>query len=232
MCTARGGPRPILKRINPIYLLIAFNVLFFVARDYVLPAGTAERFGDQMGLVLTDLGLFGYAGLLAIFTACSFFFIPLLIPINILCGAIYGPYVGTAIALAGITLGCIASTISVRHVFRGMQRAVDGRPSAKRILAQVERHGAIVVIAVRLAFVVPYLVQNIVLASSPIKLHRLTVLTAIGALPGAAIYSFLGAGLMQAENARDLTLYLAVPLVLLVVIALALKLFNNRFDSA
>jgi hypothetical protein len=37
---------------------------------------------------------------------------------------------------------------------------------------------------------------------------------------------------MQADNARELTLYLAVPLVLLVVVGLALKYMNARFDSA
>lgn len=220
-----------MKRINPIYLLIVFNVLFFVLRDYVLPDGAAERFGDQLTLTLTGLGVLGYVGVLVSYAVCSFFFIPLLIPINILCGAIYGPYIGTAVAIVGITIGCLASTISVRHVFRGMQRAVDERPTAQKILGQVERHGAIVVIAVRLAFIVPYLLQNIVLAVTSLNIYRLTLLTAIGALPGAAIYSFLGAGLVQADNARDLTLYLAVPLVLLVVIGAALKYFNARFDA-
>lgn len=221
-----------MRKLNPIYLIIAFNVLFFVLQDFVLPEGAMDRFGDRMETVLGGLGVLGYASVLALYTLCSFFFIPLLIPINILCGAIYGPYVGTAVAIVGITIGCAASTISVRYVFRGMQRAVDERPSAQRILDQIARHGAVVVIAVRLAFIVPYLVQNIVLAVTSLNVYRLTLLTAIGALPGAAIYSFLGAGLMQADSARELTFFLAVPLVLLVVIALALKYFNARFDSA
>jgi uncharacterized membrane protein YdjX (TVP38/TMEM64 family) len=186
-----------VKRINPIYLIIAFNVLFFVLQDFVLPEGAVDRFGDRMEILLGNLGALGYVLVLALYTACSFFFIPLLIPINILCGAIYGPYAGTAVAIVGITIGCAASTISVRYVFRGMQRAVDERASAQKILGQIGRHGAIVVIAVRLAFVVPYLLQNIVLAVTSLSVYRLTLLTAIGALPGAAIYSFLGAGLMQ-----------------------------------
>lgn len=221
-----------MKRINPIYLIIAFNVLFFVLQDFVLPEGALDRFSERVEISLAGLGVLGYVSVLAIYTICSFFFIPLLIPINILCGAIYGPYVGTAVAIVGITMGCAASTLSVRYVFRGMQRAVDARPAAQKILAQVGRHGAIVVIAVRLAFVVPYLLQNVVLAVTSVNVYRLTLLTAIGALPGAAIYSFLGAGLMQADSARELTFYLAVPLVLLVVVGLALKYFNTRFDSA
>lgn len=221
-----------MRRVNPIYLLVGFNVLFFVARTWLVPETSAERFGHFLEVTLAGLGWIGYAGILGVYSVCSFFFIPLLIPINILCGAIYGPYLGTAVAMVGITLGCVASTLSVRHVFRGLQRTIDERPAARRILGQVERHGGVVVILVRLAFVVPYLVQNIVLASTSLSLSRLTLLTVLGALPGAAIYSFLGAGLVQADSVDQLALYMAVPLVLLVVIGLVLKRFDARFGDA
>jgi len=220
-----------VRKINPIWLLIVFNVVFFAVREWVLPEGAIEQFSNYMEATLLGLGVLGYAGVLLIYMLCAFFFIPLLIPINILCGAVYGAYAGTGIAFAGITLGCIASTVSVRHVFTGMQRAIDKRPAAQRILRQIERHGAVVVVLVRLAFIVPYLLQNIVLAATSIGVLRLTLLTAIGALPSAAIYSFLGAGLMQAENASELALYLAVPLVLLVVISLVLRRLNARYGE-
>jgi uncharacterized membrane protein YdjX (TVP38/TMEM64 family) len=155
--------------------------------------------------------------------------VPLLIPLNILCGAVYGAPVGTAVSLAGITLGCYASTISVRHVFTGMQRSVDDRQVAQKLLRQIERHGAVVVIIVRLAFIVPYLLQNIVLAVTKIGMHRLALLTAIGALPAAAIYSFLGAGMMQSRSVGELALYLAVPLVLLILISYLLKSLNRKY---
>jgi uncharacterized membrane protein YdjX (TVP38/TMEM64 family) len=221
-----------LKKINPIWLLIGFNVLLFVFRDWILPAGATARFGDSMEALLASLGAVGYLGIVGIYSVCSFFFIPLLIPLNILCGAIYGPYAGTAVSIVGITLGCYASTLSVRHVFTGMQRAIDRRPSVQKILAQFARHGAIVVIVVRLAFIVPYMIQNIVLAATTINIYRLVWLTAIGSLPGAAIYSFLGAGLVQSESANEFAIYLAVPLLLLGVISLLLRHFNKRYGTS
>lgn len=220
-----------MKRINPIYLLIAFNIVVFVFRDWLLPEGSTERLGDYLEASLGSFGVLGYVGVLALFSVCSFFFIPLLIPLNMLCGAAYGPYVGTAVSIVGITLGCFASTISVRHVFKGMQRVVDKRPAAQKMLAQVGRHGDISVIFVRLAFVVPYLLQNIVLAITSIGIFRLALLTAFGSLPGAAIYSFLGAGLMQAESANELALYLAVPLLLFLAVSLSVKYLGSRLNT-
>jgi uncharacterized membrane protein YdjX (TVP38/TMEM64 family) len=218
-----------VRKLNPIWLLVAFNVLFFAGRGWLVPDEAIARFSTATETFLLGLGPLGYAGMIGTYTLCAFFFIPLLIPLNILCGAVYGPYVGTAVSITGITLGTYASTLSVRHVFRGMERTIDERPSAQKILRQVERHGAIVVILVRLAFVVPYLLQNIVLAVTRIGIHRLAALTAIGALPAAAIYSFLGAGLMQSESAAELALYLAVPLVLLTGISLLIRRLNRKY---
>jgi uncharacterized membrane protein YdjX (TVP38/TMEM64 family) len=220
-----------VRRINPIWLLIAFNVLFFVMRGWVLPEGAIEQFSNEVEASLQGFGIAGYAGIVIAYAVCAFFFIPLLIPINILCGAVYGAWVGTAISLVGITFGSIASTISVRHVFTGMQRTIDGRPAAQKILAQIERYGTVIVILVRLAFVVPYLLQNILLATTKIGIGRLTWLTAVGSLPSAAIYSFLGAGLMQAGSVDELALYLAVPLVLLIAVTVLIRWLNAKYDA-
>ncbi len=218
-------------RINPIWLLIAFNVLFFVARDWLLPEGALQQFSASMEGVLASLGPLGHAALVATFALCGFFFVPLLIPLNIFCGAIYGPVNGTVLSMAGIVAACYASTISVRSVFTGMQRTIDRNGSAQKVLRQIERHGSIVVIVVRLAFVVPYLIQNIVLAVTPIGMHRLALLTAVGALPAAAIYSFLGAGLMQTESARELAVYLTVPMLMLVAISLLVRHLNRKYSA-
>ena len=220
-----------MRRINPIWLLIAFNVLFFVGRDWLLPPDALATFSDWTGAVLGRLGILGYAGVVTIFGLCGFFFVPLLIPLNMLCGAVYGAWTGAAVSIVGITLGSYASTYSVRHVFTGMQRTLDSRPAAQKLLRQIDRHGSMVVILVRLAFVVPYLIQNILLAVTRIGIHRLALLTALGGLPAAAIYSFLGAGLVAAEDTAELALYLAVPLVLLIVISLVVRQVNRRLED-
>jgi uncharacterized membrane protein YdjX (TVP38/TMEM64 family) len=218
-----------LKKINPIYLLIAFNVILFLLRDVFFPDYSGEKLIAGMEGFLSQFGVFGYLAVVLIYALCSFFFIPLLIPLNIACGAVYGPYVGTLVSIAGIVIGTVASTISARHVFKGMARMVETRPAAQRALAQIDRHGTIAVLLIRLAFVIPYLFQNIVLAMTSIGAYRLAMLTAVGSLPGAAIYSFLGAGLVQAQDATELALYLGIPLLLLVGVSLAVKRLNDKF---
>jgi uncharacterized membrane protein YdjX (TVP38/TMEM64 family) len=107
--------------------------------------------------LLAQLGLLSVVYLLLGFVVCAFFFIPVFMPLCILCGAFYGPVQGSVVALAGITLGCVATTVSVRRVFRGMGRVVMDKPEYKNLLVKLTHHGVVVVLLVRLAFVVPYI---------------------------------------------------------------------------
>jgi uncharacterized membrane protein YdjX (TVP38/TMEM64 family) len=93
-----------VKKLNPIYLLIALNLLLFLFRTVLLPEDTTAAIASGVEATLVDLGVFGYITLIASYGVCGFFFVPLMIPLNILGGALYGASVGTAIALAGITL--------------------------------------------------------------------------------------------------------------------------------
>jgi uncharacterized membrane protein YdjX (TVP38/TMEM64 family) len=220
-----------VKRINPIHLLIALNLLLILFRDLILPEGTSAALAEGVEATLVALGPFGYAGLVLAFLLCSFFFVPLMIPLNILGGALYGPGAGTAVALTGITLGCIASTISVRYVFTGMQQTIEKRPALKRLIAGADRHLDLVIVMVRFTVIVPYLFQNIALALTRASIARLTLLTAVSAIPSAAIYSFLGAGLVAADDLQQLLLYIGLPIALMLALAGALAWFRSRLGG-
>jgi len=220
-----------VKRINPIHLLIALNILLIVFRDVLLPEETSAALAASIEASLLSFGVYGYAGLVAAHVLCAFFFVPLLIPLNILGGALYGAYEGTVVAMVGITLGTIASTVSVRHVFTGMQQSIDKRPGLKRLLGRADKHPNLAIALTRFTVVVPYLFQNIALAATNLSIARLALVTAASAIPGAAIYSFLGAGLVRAQRVNEMLLYLAVPIVLMLVISAAMAYFNSGSDD-
>jgi len=220
-----------VKRVNPIYLLIALNVLVVVFRELILPEAEAAALAASIETTLIGLGAIGYASIVAAYVLCAFFFVPLLIPLNILGGALYGAYEGTAVASIGITLGCVATTLSARYVFTGMQRVVDRRPGLKRLLDRADNHRNLAIVMVRFAVVVPYLFQNLALAVTSSSVYRIALVTAVSAIPGAAIYSFLGAGLVKAEDVNQMLVYLAVPVVLMLAVAGAMGYFKSKYDD-
>ncbi|MGD8810006.1 MAG: VTT domain-containing protein [Gammaproteobacteria bacterium] len=205
----------VVKRINPIWLLVALNIVFLLLRNVILPEETSAAIENWVEMTMLRIGAFGYIGLVLGFVLCGFFFVPLLIPLNILGGALYGAYPGTIVALLGVTLSTAASTVSARYLFSGMRQKPDEYPRLKYFIALADRNMNLSIILIRFAVVIPYMLQNIALAMTRASIMRITVLTALSAIPGAAIYSFLGAGLMQAEDARELLLYVAVPMLLM-----------------
>lgn len=220
-----------MKRINPVYLLIAFTALLILLRDWLLPAETTAAIAASVESTLVALGPFGYAGIVAAIGVSGFFFLPFVIPLCILGGALYGAWAGTGVALAGIVLSTLTSTWSVRHVFTGMQQTIDRRPKLKELIASADRHLNLVIVMVRFAVVVPLLIQHIALALTGASLTRLALLTSVASIPAAAIFSFLGAGLVEADRLTDLALYLALPVLLMVALAASLAWFKSRLGD-
>jgi len=220
-----------VKRINPVYLLIVVNVLLLLFRDVLLPEGTSAAIAAAIETWLLRLGVFGYIGIVAGYVLCGLFFVPLLIPLNILGGALYGAWAGTIIAVIGVTLGCIASVLSVRYVFTGMQGVVERRQVLQRLIRKADRHQNLTIVLVRFVIVVPYLWQNIALAMTNSSALRIAVITFVSAIPGAAIYSFLGAGLVEADEARDMLLYMAIPVALMLGLTAAVYWLKSRYGE-
>jgi uncharacterized membrane protein YdjX (TVP38/TMEM64 family) len=220
-----------VKRINPIYLLIALNIVFFVFRDFILTEETQEALATSIESMLLSVGIFGHIGIVATYVLCGFFFVPLLIPLNILGGALYGAYVGTIIAVAGVTLSTMASTYAARYVFTGMQASIENRPRIRRLLDHADNHPNLSIVLVRFMIVIPYLVQNIALAATRSSIARITVVTMVSASPGAAIYSLLGAGLVRAEQVNEMLIYLALPVVLFIFISLGMIYLRKKYEE-
>ena len=220
-----------MKRINPIYLLIAFTALLILLRDWLLPAEMTDAIAASVESALIALGPFGYAGIVAAFGVTGFFFLPFVIPLCILGGALYGPWVGTALALAGLVVSTATSTLSVRHVFTGMQQTIDKRPRLKRMIASADRHLNLVIVTVRFAIILPPLFQHVALALTGASLTRLVLVTSVASIPAAAIFSFLGAGLVEADSVTDLTFYLAIPVAFMLALTLALYWFKSRLGD-
>ena len=221
-----------MKRINPIYLLIALNIVLILFRDFILPEEMTAAISAGVESTLTRLGPFGYVGIVVVYILCGFFFVPLLIPLNVLGGTLYGALTGTVVALVGITLATIASVVSVRYLFTGMRDSIDKRPSLMKLISHADVHSIFVILAVRFSVIVPYLLQNIALAATNISATRITLVTAFSAIPGAAIYSLLGAGLVEAQQVSELVLYVAVPILLMLGLTGAMLYFRNRSQSS
>ncbi|MDQ3440364.1 MAG: TVP38/TMEM64 family protein [Planctomycetota bacterium] len=113
--------------------------------------------------------------------------------LTLAAGFAYGPVWGLALASPASVTGATCAFLFGRTVLRGWaQRQVDRSPRVRAIDAAVEREGFKLVLLLRLSPLFPFNVLNYALSLTRVTLGRYVLASAIGMLPGTALYVYLG----------------------------------------
>ncbi|MDQ3069258.1 MAG: TVP38/TMEM64 family protein [Acidobacteriota bacterium] len=113
--------------------------------------------------------------------------------LTLAAGFAFGPVWGLAVASPASVLGATCAFLLGRTVLRGWaERTVANSPRARAIDRAVEREGLKLVLLLRLSPLFPFNVLNYALSLTRISLGRYVAGSAIGMLPGTALYVYLG----------------------------------------
>lgn len=175
--TARGASRLALAA-----LIAAAAAVAFLMRDRLdIPALEATIGG---------FGAWGAIGYVIIFAIGTVLFLPGSV-FGLAGGALFGPLLGTAVNLAGGTLGATLAFLVARHLAADwVARRAGGR--LRQVVEGVEAEGWRFVALVRLVPVVPFNLANYALGLTRIPLGQYVLATLISMLPGTAAYAWLG----------------------------------------
>lgn len=129
-------------------------------------------------------------------------------------GFLFGTALGTPLNVLAATTGAVAIFAAARAGFgarlAARMDAAEGR--VKRLKAAIDANQWEALFVMRLIPVVPFFVANLLPALFGVPLHRFLVTTALGILPGALVFTSLGAGLgsvFDAGEAPDLDVIFA-----------------------
>lgn len=107
-------------------------------------------------------------------------------------GALFGLWVGAALALSGALVGAIISFGIGRVLGReAVDRLIRGRLA--RVDAVLSEHGLSAVLIVRLVPLVPFIAINYASGLSGVKFRHFALGSALGMVPGTLAYAALGA---------------------------------------
>ncbi|MDP1907513.1 MAG: TVP38/TMEM64 family protein, partial [Hyphomicrobium sp.] len=121
------------------------------------------------------------------------FSLPIAVIITPVGGFLFGVWLGAALAVIAATLGSVAVFLAARTAFRDLFHARAGRALA-RLEEGFRRDSFNYLLFLRLVPVFPFWLVNIVPALLGMKLGPYTLATLIGIVPGAIVYSSVGAG--------------------------------------
>lgn len=136
------------------------------------------------------------AAYFALFTLLSALALPGCGALAIVGGLCFGPLVGTALVATASTLGATASFLAARHLWRDTVQARWGHRLAA-VEASLARNGALYLLVLRLAPVIPYPVLNPLMGLTNMPLARFFPISLLGMLAGSAAYALAGSALAQ-----------------------------------
>lgn len=118
-------------------------------------------------------------------------------------GFLFGTIAGTPLNVLAATAGALGIFVAARAGFgarlAARMDASEGR--VRRIKAAIDANQWEALLVLRLVPVVPFFVANLLPAVFGVPLHRFAVTTALGILPGALVFTSLGAGLGEVFDA-------------------------------
>jgi uncharacterized membrane protein YdjX (TVP38/TMEM64 family) len=108
-------------------------------------------------------------------------------------GFAYGPFWGLAIASPASVTGATCAFLLGRTLLRDWAaKKAGGSARARAIEAAVAREGFKLVLLLRLSPIVPFNLLNYVLSLTSVRLGTYVLASAVGMLPGTALYVYLG----------------------------------------
>lgn len=167
-----------------------------------------------------DAPLVALLGVVAVFVLGGLMFMPVTLMIA-LCGALFGPWLGLAYALAGAFSGAVAFHVLGRSVGQPLIDALAG-PQLRRRLRDVARRGFIAVAVLRMLPIAPHVVVGLAAGAARVSLLDYMLGTMVVMTPGAAALVLVGDQVTGGRTTAWTTMALVAGLAAIVVVGVVL----------
>ena len=150
--------------------------------------------------------------------------------LNVATVLTFGPVLGNAYALAGWLLSATVGYGIGRMLGQDMLHRIAG-PRLDRLIHQVEDHGFITVLTIRLLPVAPFTLANLFVGASGIRFRDFFLASVIGRIPGILVLSVAGVHLENALRNPSTGSFILLGLVL-ILIPLLIMWLSKHFAAA
>ncbi|KAA9010620.1 TVP38/TMEM64 family protein [Histidinibacterium aquaticum] len=194
---AEGDKRSrLLRRLPLLAILLAAALGAFFLRDYLSFETLSEN--RERLLAFRDANYLGtVAAFIAAYVVIVAFSLPGATLATLTGGFLFGVFPGALYNVTAATIGAVGIFLAARM---GAGDRLAGRMDAseglvRRIKAGIDENQWSMLFLIRLVPAVPFFVANLVPAFVAVPLWRFAVTTFLGIIPGAVVYTSVGAGL-------------------------------------
>ncbi|MFV0493079.1 MAG: TVP38/TMEM64 family protein [Pseudorhodobacter sp.] len=209
----------------PVLVILMVAVLGAVVLRDDLSFEAFARHRDALIAYRDAHYLLSVIGFVAAYTIIVGFSLPGATVATLTGGFLFGLFPGVLYNILSATLGAVAIFLAVRMGVGAdvSRRIAAGGGAAARLQAGLRANEWSVLFLMRLIPIVPFFLANLIPAFVGVALHRFTVSTFLGIIPGGLVYTSVGAGLgdiLARHEVPDLSIIFA-PQVLWPILGLA-----------
>ncbi|MGS1017068.1 FAD-dependent oxidoreductase [Allosphingosinicella humi] len=191
-------------KIILLLLILAAIAAFFLfgLGDYLTLEALKARQAELAALVEAR-PLLAIGGFFLLYVAVTALSLPGAAILTLAAGAIFGLWIGTAIASLASTLGASLAFLSARYLLRDWVKATFGRRVAA-IDRGIERDGDFYLLTLRLIPLFPFFLVNLAMGLTAMRLGRYALISWIGMLAGTFVYVNAGTELARIGSTADI----------------------------
>ncbi len=180
-----------------IVLFFVFDLQRFLSLDYI------KQRQAEFTALYEQRPAFVTGVFFALYVAVTALSLPGAVPLTLAAGAVFGLLVGTIVVSFASTAGATLAFLSSRYVLRDWAQAKFGSRLAE-INKGIERDGAFYLFTLRLVPYVPFVVINLMMGLTRMKLASYYLVSQIGMLAGTVVYVNAGTQLAKIETLRGI----------------------------
>jgi len=197
MTNSPNAPSRGLSRFIPLAIILVVAVIgIFTLRDYL----TFETLRENREALLAFRDA-NYVATVAVFIAAYIAIVAFSLPgatvATLTGGFLFATFPGALFNITGATIGATLIFLAARwglgERLAAKMDASEGK--VKRIKEGIDENQWSMLFLIRLVPAVPFFVANLLPAFLEVPLHRFVISTFIGIIPGAVVYTSVGAGL-------------------------------------
>lgn len=218
------------RKIKPLLFFLLLSIVFGLYLSGAHENLSFDNIKQNLGAIIleyqdkpflfTSVFILGYV----LLTALS---IPGAIVLTILSGAIYGVFLGTLIVSIASCIGATIAFFMSRYFFRDYF-LTKYRKRFKEIDEKFKAGGKTYLFTMRLIPVSPFVVINLLMGLTSIRVSTYVWITLLGMIPGTMIYVFAGRRMAEIRSPRDILDWpLLVAFSLIGLLPLMLKFFTK-----
>ena len=143
------------------------------------------------------------SGFFFIYFISSSLSIPIVLPLTVFAGSIFGLLYGTLIVSFASSLGASLCFLLSRFLIGSfLEKKLTG--FIKEVIEQFEKEGLLYLFSLRLIPLVPFFITNVAMSLTRLPLKDFYLISQLGMLPGTLLYVYAGQSLSEIENLSDL----------------------------